>query len=80
QPLPAAISHTTQLPGYVLESDPEEDPEEDDEDPEEYPADYPTDRDDDTMRTLRMILPIILLTEEMMAMMRMSHLMMMRMR
>ncbi|GKD63728.1 hypothetical protein Tco_1305836 [Tanacetum coccineum] len=43
QPLPAAISPTTQSPGYVLESNPEEDPEEDDEDP----ADYPTDRDDD---------------------------------
>ncbi|GJT32722.1 retrovirus-related pol polyprotein from transposon TNT 1-94 [Tanacetum coccineum] len=43
QPLPAAVSPTTQSPGYVLESDPEEEPEEDDEDPD----DYPTDRDDD---------------------------------
>ncbi|GKF52587.1 hypothetical protein Tco_0159497 [Tanacetum coccineum] len=47
QPLPAAASPTTDSPGYVLESDPEEEPEEDDEDPEEDPADYPADRDDD---------------------------------
>ncbi|GKD86948.1 hypothetical protein Tco_1358102 [Tanacetum coccineum] len=48
QPLPAAISPTTDSPGYITESDPEEDlKEEDDEDPEEDPANYPTDRDDD---------------------------------
>ncbi|GJW87400.1 hypothetical protein Tco_0162740 [Tanacetum coccineum] len=48
QPLPAAVSPTSDSPGYITESDPEEDPEEeDDEDPEEDPADYPTDRDDD---------------------------------
>ncbi|GKG05435.1 hypothetical protein Tco_0325521, partial [Tanacetum coccineum] len=48
QPLPAAISPTTDSPGYVPESDPKEDPEEgDDEDPEEDPADYPADRGDD---------------------------------
>ncbi|GJY46125.1 hypothetical protein Tco_0435188, partial [Tanacetum coccineum] len=47
QPLPAAASPTTDLPGYVPESDPEEEPEEDDEDPEEDPADYPVDKDDD---------------------------------
>ncbi|GKC55599.1 putative reverse transcriptase domain-containing protein, partial [Tanacetum coccineum] len=47
-PLPAAVSHTADSPGYVPESDLEEDPEDDDdEDPEEDPADYPTDRDDD---------------------------------
>ncbi|GKA75180.1 hypothetical protein Tco_0781558, partial [Tanacetum coccineum] len=48
QPLPAAVSPTTDSPGYVPDSNPEEDPEEDDdEDSEEDPADYPTDRDDD---------------------------------
>ncbi|GJX79629.1 hypothetical protein Tco_0327778 [Tanacetum coccineum] len=47
QPLPAAVSPTTNLPGYITESDSEEDPEEDDEDPEEDPTDYPTNRDDD---------------------------------
>nr|GFA14933.1 hypothetical protein [Tanacetum cinerariifolium] len=36
QPLPAATSPTTDLPGYIPESDPE-----DDEDSEEDPADYP---------------------------------------
>ncbi|GKG00333.1 hypothetical protein Tco_0302023, partial [Tanacetum coccineum] len=47
-PLPAVASSTTDLPGYVLESDPEKDPkEEDDEEPEEDPADYPTDGGDD---------------------------------
>ncbi|GKF74936.1 hypothetical protein Tco_0224380, partial [Tanacetum coccineum] len=47
QPLPAAISPTTDLPGYIPESDLEEEPEGDDEDPEEDLADYPADRDDD---------------------------------
>ncbi|GJT59052.1 putative reverse transcriptase domain-containing protein [Tanacetum coccineum] len=47
QPLPAAVSPTADLPGYITKSDPEEDLEEDDEDPEEDPADYSTDRDDD---------------------------------
>ncbi|GJY42822.1 putative reverse transcriptase domain-containing protein [Tanacetum coccineum] len=47
QPLPAALLPTANLPGYVLESDPEEDPEDDDdEDPEEDPADYPADGGD----------------------------------
>ncbi|GJR34977.1 hypothetical protein Tco_1210661 [Tanacetum coccineum] len=41
-----AILPTTNLQGYITESDREEDPEEDDEDPEEDPADYPDDRDD----------------------------------
>ncbi|GJU39681.1 hypothetical protein Tco_1192638 [Tanacetum coccineum] len=44
QPLPAAASPTTESPGYILESDPEED---DEEDPEEDPANYPADRGDD---------------------------------
>nr|GEV62961.1 hypothetical protein [Tanacetum cinerariifolium] len=51
QPLSAAVSPTSDSPGYILESNPEEDleedPEEDDEDPEEDPADYPTNKDDD---------------------------------
>ncbi|GKA06607.1 hypothetical protein Tco_0685831 [Tanacetum coccineum] len=44
QPLPAAVSPTADLPGYVSESDPEEDPEDDDvdiegdEEEEEHPA------------------------------------------
>ncbi|GJS40163.1 hypothetical protein Tco_0565206 [Tanacetum coccineum] len=41
QPLPVAASPTTESPGYILESGPEEDPDEDDEeDPKEDPADY----------------------------------------
>ncbi|GJX63431.1 hypothetical protein Tco_0296331 [Tanacetum coccineum] len=47
QPLPTAVSPTTDSPGYITESDPEEDPEEDDDDHKEDPADYPTHRDDD---------------------------------
>ncbi|GKE69067.1 hypothetical protein Tco_1527139 [Tanacetum coccineum] len=48
QPLPAALSPTADLPGYVPESDLEEDPDEgDDEDPKDDPADYPADRGDD---------------------------------
>ncbi|GKB55442.1 hypothetical protein Tco_0906195 [Tanacetum coccineum] len=45
QPLPAAVSPTTDSPGYIVDSDPEED----EEDPEEDPTDYPTDggNDDD---------------------------------
>ncbi|GKA92981.1 hypothetical protein Tco_0814967 [Tanacetum coccineum] len=46
--LSVTVSPTTDSPGYITESDPEEDlEEEDDEDPEEDPADYPIDRDDD---------------------------------
>nr|GEY63535.1 putative reverse transcriptase domain-containing protein [Tanacetum cinerariifolium] len=41
QPLSAAASPTTESPGYIDESDPEEDHEND---PEEDPADYPADR------------------------------------
>ncbi|GKC95646.1 hypothetical protein Tco_1161088 [Tanacetum coccineum] len=47
QPLPAAVSPTTDSPGYAPESNPEEDPEEDDdEDPKEDPADGGDDGDD----------------------------------
>ncbi|GKE67933.1 hypothetical protein Tco_1522094 [Tanacetum coccineum] len=49
-PLPAAISPTANLPGYITESNPEEDLEEDDEDYKEDLADYPNDRDDDEDR------------------------------
>ncbi|GKF87308.1 hypothetical protein Tco_0258185, partial [Tanacetum coccineum] len=42
QSLPVAVSPTTDSPGYITESNPDEDPEEDDEDFEEDPADYPT--------------------------------------
>ncbi|GKG53437.1 hypothetical protein Tco_0552705, partial [Tanacetum coccineum] len=43
--LPAAVSPTTDSPGYVLESDPEEDPEDDDdEEPEEDLTNYAADR------------------------------------
>ncbi|GKG41407.1 hypothetical protein Tco_0470619, partial [Tanacetum coccineum] len=46
--MPVAASPTTESPGYILESDPEEDPEEDDEeDPADYPANRGDDRDDD---------------------------------
>nr|GFA96284.1 hypothetical protein [Tanacetum cinerariifolium] len=48
QPLPAVATPTTDSPGYIPKSDPDEDPkDDDDEDPEEDPADYPTDHDDD---------------------------------
>nr|GFA32238.1 hypothetical protein [Tanacetum cinerariifolium] len=47
QPLPAASSPTSDSPGYILESDPNEDPEDDDEDLKEDPADYPADHDDE---------------------------------
>nr|GEV34554.1 reverse transcriptase domain-containing protein [Tanacetum cinerariifolium] len=43
-PLPAAISHTVDSPGYVPESDSEEDPKEN---PADYPADGGDDDDDD---------------------------------
>ncbi|GKA82150.1 hypothetical protein Tco_0788898 [Tanacetum coccineum] len=43
QPLPAAVSPTTESPGYIADFDPEED----EEDPEEDLADYPTDGGDD---------------------------------
>ncbi|GKE37992.1 hypothetical protein Tco_1461397 [Tanacetum coccineum] len=40
QPLPATVSPTTDSPGYIPKSDPEEEPKEDDEDHEEDPVDY----------------------------------------
>nr|GEW59850.1 hypothetical protein [Tanacetum cinerariifolium] len=48
QPLPSVISPTTEFPGYVAESDPEEDPEEYEEDEtEDGQVDYPMDGGDD---------------------------------
>nr|GEZ22410.1 hypothetical protein [Tanacetum cinerariifolium] len=48
QPLPPDVSPTTESPGYVAESDPEEDPEEYEEDEtEDGPVDYPMDGGDD---------------------------------
>ncbi|GKD58724.1 hypothetical protein Tco_1296233, partial [Tanacetum coccineum] len=48
EPLPAAVSPTTESPGYILEFDLEKDPEEDDdEDPKEDPVDYPVNEGDD---------------------------------
>nr|GEX80521.1 hypothetical protein [Tanacetum cinerariifolium] len=44
EPLPAAASPTTESPGYIDESDPDEDPEDD---PKEDPVDYPADGGDD---------------------------------
>ncbi|GJV46195.1 hypothetical protein Tco_1430731 [Tanacetum coccineum] len=48
QPLPTTISPTTDSPGYIADSDPEEDHEEDlEEDPDDYPADGGDNDDDD---------------------------------
>ncbi|GKF76098.1 hypothetical protein Tco_0225542, partial [Tanacetum coccineum] len=48
QPLPSVDSPTTESPGYVTESDPEEDPEEyEDDKTENGPVDYPMDGGDD---------------------------------
>ncbi|GJZ27528.1 hypothetical protein Tco_0571781 [Tanacetum coccineum] len=47
QPLPAAVSPTTNSPGYIADSDPEEDEEDPEEDPTDYPADGGDDGDDD---------------------------------
>nr|GEV07506.1 hypothetical protein [Tanacetum cinerariifolium] len=48
QPLPPVISPTTESPGFVAESNPEEDPEEYEEDEaEDGPVDYPMDGGDD---------------------------------
>ncbi|GJT20515.1 hypothetical protein Tco_0890452 [Tanacetum coccineum] len=47
-PLPPIDSPTTESPGYVTESDPEEDPEEyEDDETEDGPVDYPMDGGDD---------------------------------
>ncbi|GJW76197.1 hypothetical protein Tco_0137879 [Tanacetum coccineum] len=60
QPLPLVVSPTTESPGCVAESDPEEDPEEyedDESDLEDGPIDYPMeggdDRDDDDGNSFR---------------------------
>ncbi|GJR20108.1 hypothetical protein Tco_0968635 [Tanacetum coccineum] len=47
QPLPAAVSPTTDSPGYIANSNPEEDEEDPEEDPTDYPADGRDDDDDD---------------------------------
>ncbi|GJT73880.1 putative reverse transcriptase domain-containing protein [Tanacetum coccineum] len=47
QPLPAAILPTTDLPGYIVDSNPEEDEEDPEEDPTDYPANGGDDDDDD---------------------------------
>nr|GEZ72510.1 hypothetical protein [Tanacetum cinerariifolium] len=50
QPLPAAVSPTSELPGYITDSEPEMDPKEedrDDEESEEDSIDYLTSRGDD---------------------------------
>ncbi|GKG40517.1 hypothetical protein Tco_0467294, partial [Tanacetum coccineum] len=48
QPLPPVDSPTTESPGYVTESDPEEDPEEyEDDEIEDGPVDYLMDEGDD---------------------------------
>nr|GEX62313.1 hypothetical protein [Tanacetum cinerariifolium] len=50
QPLPAVVSPTAELPGYIADSEPEMDPEEEDGDNEKSKGDsidYPTSRGDD---------------------------------
>ncbi|GKA48370.1 hypothetical protein Tco_0741328 [Tanacetum coccineum] len=47
QPLPAAVSPTTESPGYIADFDPEEDEEDPEEDLADYPADGGDDDDDD---------------------------------
>ncbi|GJZ22967.1 hypothetical protein Tco_0560006 [Tanacetum coccineum] len=47
QPLPATVSPTTDSPGYIADSDPEEDEEDPKEDLTDYPADEGDDDDDD---------------------------------
>ncbi|GJY57246.1 hypothetical protein Tco_0456361 [Tanacetum coccineum] len=47
QPLPAAISPTADLPGYIADSDPKEDEEDPEKDPIDYLADGKDDDDDD---------------------------------
>ncbi|GJU30172.1 putative reverse transcriptase domain-containing protein [Tanacetum coccineum] len=48
QPVPPVVSPTTESPGYVVESDPEEDLDEyEDDETEDGPVDYPMDRGDD---------------------------------
>nr|GFB10592.1 hypothetical protein [Tanacetum cinerariifolium] len=47
KPLPLVDSPTTELPGYVTESDPEEDPEYEDDEEQDGPVDYPMGEGDD---------------------------------
>ncbi|GKE08960.1 hypothetical protein Tco_1412511, partial [Tanacetum coccineum] len=47
QPLPAAVSPTTDSPGYIADSNPKEDEEDPEEDPKEDPTNYPTNGGDD---------------------------------
>ncbi|GJW95961.1 hypothetical protein Tco_0175633 [Tanacetum coccineum] len=47
QPLPAVVLPTTDSPGYITDSDPEEDKEDPEEDRADYPADERDDDDDD---------------------------------
>nr|GFA39751.1 reverse transcriptase domain-containing protein [Tanacetum cinerariifolium] len=47
QPLPPIDSPTTESPGYVAESDPEEDPEYEDDEEQDGPVDYPIGEGDD---------------------------------
>ncbi|GKC69031.1 putative reverse transcriptase domain-containing protein [Tanacetum coccineum] len=47
KPLPAAVSPTSDSPGYIADSDPEEDEEDPEEDPIDYPANGGDDDDDD---------------------------------
>ncbi|GJR56699.1 hypothetical protein Tco_1407220 [Tanacetum coccineum] len=47
KPLPAAVSHTADSPGYIADSNLDEDEEDHEEDPEEDPIDYPADAGDD---------------------------------
>nr|GFA10758.1 putative reverse transcriptase domain-containing protein [Tanacetum cinerariifolium] len=47
QPLPPVDSPTTESPGYVAESDPEEDPEYEDNEEQDGPVDYPMGKGDD---------------------------------
>ncbi|GJX00080.1 hypothetical protein Tco_0183993 [Tanacetum coccineum] len=46
-PLPVVVSPTTDSPGYIADSDPEEDEEDPEEDPSDYPADGGDDDDDE---------------------------------
>ncbi|GJZ60443.1 hypothetical protein Tco_0616259 [Tanacetum coccineum] len=46
-PLPADVLPTTESPGYIADSDPEEDKEDPEEDPIDYPVDGGDDDDDD---------------------------------
>ncbi|GKE82079.1 hypothetical protein Tco_1552079 [Tanacetum coccineum] len=48
QPLPATVSSTTNLPGYIADFDPDKDEEDPKEDPTDYPADGGDDDDDES--------------------------------